>query len=184
MKNINWKEVEAARPGEFNRLPAGGYICKITAVDDEPKKEYLKFEFDIADGDFKGYFRELYDNKGFWAAHFIKSYKTKAQGFFKQMLECIEASNRNFKADDFGSDERVLNNKYIGLVLGYEEYVGNDNTVKQRLIVTDFKTGKQIKDGDFDISPLKKLSDDDFDKTQDYAVSKAVNADDDDDLPF
>lgn len=181
MKNINWKNVEAARPGEFNRLPAGGYICKITAVEDEPKKEYLKFEFDIAYGEHEGYFRQLYDSKGFWAGHFIKSYKIKAQGFFKQMLECIELSNKNFNADDFGSDERILNGKYIGLVLGYEEYVNNDNNVKQRITVTDFKTAKQIKDNDFEIPTLKTLDGGISAKTIETA-----NADfaDDDDFSF
>lgn len=179
MKHINWNEVEAAKPGEFNKLPAGGYICQITAAEDEPKKEYLRFEFDIADGEYKGYYRDLYDNKKFWAASFIKSYKTKAQGFFKLMLDCFEKSNRNFS---FHDDERELRGKYIGLVLGYEEYVGNDNKVKQRIIVTDFKTVKEIQNGEFDIPELKKLSDDNFDRVQD--ASSAVANDDDDDVPF
>ena len=130
MKHINWNEVEAARPGEFNKLPAGGYICQITAVDDEPKKEYLKLEFDIAD------------------------------------------------------DERVLKGKYIGLVLGYEEYVGNDNKVKTRIIVTDFKSAKQIKDGDFEIPPLKELSDNNYDKVHDYSTSNSADTVEDDYLPF
>lgn len=181
MKHINWNEVEAAKPGEFNKLPAGGYICQITAVEDEPKKEYLKLEFDIADGEYKGYYRALYDSKHFWAASFIKSYKEKAQGFFKQMLDCFAASNRAFS---FTDDERVLTGKYIGLVLGYEEYIGSDNKVKTRITVTDFKSAKQIKDGDFEIPPLKTLSDDDFDKVHDYARARDINTDEPDDLPF
>ena len=40
MKKINWKNVEEAK--EFEKLPAGGYICGITAVEDVPEKEYLR----------------------------------------------------------------------------------------------------------------------------------------------
>lgn len=179
MKHINWNEVEAYKTGEFKKPPAGGYICQITAAEDDPKNERLLFEFDIADGEFKGYYRNLYNNKKFWAAKYVKSYKTKAQGYFKQMLDCFEKSNRNFS---FHDDEREFRDKYIGLVLGYEEYVGNDNKVKQGIIVTDFKTVKEIQNGEFDIPELEKLSDDNFDRVQDAA--SAVSNDDDDDVPF
>lgn len=180
MKNINWKEVEAARPGEFNRLPAGGYICQITAVEDEPSKEYLKIEFDIADGEFKGYYRSLYKNKSFWGGNFIKSYKTKALGFFKHMLECIEKSSRGFKANDFNGDERQLVGKFVGLVIGYEEYVGKDNKVKQRIYIDAFRTASEIKNGEFDVPELKALTQTSVSSTK---IDNVLD-NDDDDLPW
>ena len=46
MKHIDWDNVKEAKG--FEKLPMGGYVCGITAVEDVPDKEQLKFEFDIA----------------------------------------------------------------------------------------------------------------------------------------
>ena len=46
IKNIDSIQ-EAGEGGK--RLPAGGYVCKYTDVQDDPKKEYLYMEFDIAE---------------------------------------------------------------------------------------------------------------------------------------
>ena len=84
MKNVNLQNVEEAK--DFERLPAGGYVCGITAVEDVADKEYLKIEFDIAEGDFKNYYRDLYQSKAFWGGNFVKSYKDKALPFFKGFI--------------------------------------------------------------------------------------------------
>ena len=63
MKRIeNYENVQASS-GEFARPTAGGYICLITNVEDVPmnaqgKGDYLRIEYDIADGEFKGYYKE------------------------------------------------------------------------------------------------------------------------------
>ncbi|MEE0897471.1 MAG: hypothetical protein U0L88_07570 [Acutalibacteraceae bacterium] len=176
MKHIDWNNVEEAKG--FEKLPAGGYICGITAVEDVPDKEYLKFEFDIADGPHKNEFRALYDAKGFWGASFVKSYKEKARGFFKKMLVAFEKSNSSFV---FNDDEKIFKRKLIGLVLGYEEYTANDGSVKQRLIVTDWLPVADIKAGNFTIPKLKTLYGEEKDK---LAELKQIVEDDTDDLPF
>lgn len=180
MKNINWNEVEEVKG--FEKLPAGGYICGITFVEDKPEKEYLYIEFDIAEGEYKNYYRELYESRGFWGAHFIKSYKEKALGFFKKMLTAFEASNKGFT---FNNDEKALKRKLIGLVLGYEQYVGNDGSIKERIIVTDFLPIEDIKAGRYAVPELKKLSDDSdapsINNSSDFSESDDLS---DDDLPF
>ena len=76
----NYKNVQASS-GEFARPTAGGYICKIIDVEDVPMNEqgkgnYLKIFYDIADGEFKGYYKEQFDRwGGNWNASFIRSYK-------------------------------------------------------------------------------------------------------------
>lgn len=151
MKRIDWNNVED--PKEYAKLPAGGYICKITAVQDVPDKEYLNIEYDIADGEFKGYFRELYMNKSFWGGRFVKSYKEKALPFFKGFLTAVGNSNANFK---FNDEEKNLIDKYIGLVLGEEEYIGNDRQMKKRLYVASIHSVDKIKNHDFTVPDLKK----------------------------
>lgn len=176
MKHIDWDKVEEVK--SFEKLPAGGYICGITAVEDVPDKEYLKFEFDIAEGEHKNEFRNLYEAKGFWAASFVKSYKDKARGFFKKMLTAFEKSNSGFK---FNDDEKVFKRKLIGLVVGYEEYTANDGTVKQRLVVVAWLPVKDIKDGNFTVPKLKTLYGED-EKTSTNDGFKELE--DDGDLPF
>lgn len=156
MKNINWSNVEENK--EFEKVTPGGYICGITAVKDEPEKEYLKVEFDIVEGNLKGYYKELYTNKGFWGGSFIRSYKETALSFFKGFLKAIELSNAGFKADDFDGDETKLRGKLIGLVLAEEEYKGNDGTVKTRIYVDAVHSADRIKKGDFKVPELKKLA--------------------------
>lgn len=156
MKNINWNEVEAVE--SFKKMEAGGYICGITAVEDVEKQEYLKLEFDIIDGEFKGYYRDLYERKGFWGGSFIRSYKEKARGFFKKFLNAVEASNLNYS---FNNDERTLRGKSIGLVLGYEEYVANSGEIKERIYVADILPIQDITMKNYVVPKLKKLPGDD-----------------------
>lgn len=179
MKNINWNEVQEATNN--NKLPAGGYVCGITAVEDVPNQEYLKFEFDIAEGEFKNTYRELYDARGFWAGKFIKSYKDNALGYFKKMLTAFENSNKGFT---FNNDEKTLKRKLIGLVVGYEEYIGNDGTVKERLRITDFLPIDDIHSGNFSVPELKKLDGNTMVNSASNSSNDFAAIDGDDDLPF
>ncbi|MEE0839049.1 MAG: hypothetical protein U0L72_00670 [Acutalibacteraceae bacterium] len=179
MQNIDWNNVQEATSG--GKLPAGGYVCGITAVEDVPNMEYLKFEFDIAEGEYKNTYRELYDARGFWAGKFIKSYKESARGYFKKMLTAFEKSNKGFT---FNNDEKTLKRKYIGLVIGYEEYVGNDGTTKERLRVADFLPVEDIRSGNFTIPELKKLSSNSTGTQNSTNGFTDVGAVEDDDLPF
>jgi hypothetical protein len=97
------------------------------------------------------------------------------------MLTAFEKSNAGFK---FDNDEKVLKRKLIGLVIGYEQYLGNDGTVKERITVTDFLPVEDIRAGKFDIPALKTLSDDDYEKVADKNAEFTDLSNADDDLPF
>ena len=153
MKNINWNDVQEIQ--DFKKLVPGGYICIITNVEDVPKKEYLKIEYDIAQGEFENHYQKLFDSKNFWGGRFVKSYKDgMAQSFFKGFLTAISNSNNGFV---FDSDEKKLVGKLVGLVLGEEEYIKKDETLGTRLYVNSVRSINQIKTGEFEIPVIKKI---------------------------
>jgi hypothetical protein len=162
MKRIeNYENVQAST-GEFARPLAGGYVAMITNVEDVPlnpntnKGDYLKIEYDFAEGEFFAYFSEFNKKFGYWhrGGSFLKSYKETALGIFKHFTNCIEKSNEGYS---WNFDEKTLTGKQIGLVLGEEEYIANDGSIKTRLYVADVRTVDQIRNGDFRIPALKKI---------------------------
>ena len=175
MKHIDWEKVQEASGG---KLPAGGYVCGITAVEDDAEREFLKFEFDIAEGEYKNTYRELYETRGFWAGRFNKSYKEKALGYFKKMLKAFEKSNKGFV---FTDDEKAFKRRLIGLVIGYEEYIGSDGAVKERIRVADFLPVEYIRAGRHTVPELKRL---DGGKANTLAAAPETDDISDDDLPF
>jgi len=174
MKNLNLENVQEA--AEYKKVTPGGYVCGITSVKDVTDKEYLKIEYEIAEGEFKGYYRELEASKGFWGASFIKSYKESALPFFKAFITSVEKSNNGFK---FANDETKLRGKYVGLVLGEEEYRGNDGSIKTRLYVDQVHSVDKIKSGDFKVPAFKPLS-----GSSSYSSSSINEEAEDSELPF
>lgn len=184
MKPIENYESVQATSGEFSRPTADGYICKIVNVEDVPmneqtgKGDYLKIEFDIEEGDFKGFYAEQFKTwGGTWLASFIRSYKSTALGMFKHFTNCIESSNAGF---EWNWVETELIGKRIGLVLGEEEYENSRGEVRTKLVVKDVKTVDDIKQGNFKIPALKKLSG----STSVVQFAPLPTPDNDDDLPF
>lgn len=136
MKSINMTDVKEA--GESRRLPAGVYICAILDVEDVTDKEYLKVTYDIISGDYAGHFNEIrkeHPDWG-WVGAYVKSYKPKALPMFKRFCTAVTKSNPGYVFDgQINTDERTLIGKNIGLVLGEEEYYGNDGEKRTRLYV-------------------------------------------------
>lgn len=151
MRNVNWDNVQ----DEVRRPIPGGYAAVIVRVEDVENKEYLRIEWEFAEGEFKGVNRETFDSLGFWPMPFFCSYKEKALRFFKGFKTAVEMSNRNYV---FRNDPQTLVGKYIGVVLGEEEYLTGSGEVKKRLYVAEKRAGKSIRDGDFVVPELKKLA--------------------------
>ena len=149
MDNINWNDVQ----DEIRRPVPGGYAARITKVEDITDKKYLMIEWEFAEGEFKGCNQEAFDAFGFWPMRICKSYKPTALRFFKGFKTAVEMSNRNFV---FNNDPQSLVGKYVGVVLGEEEYMGKDGSIKTRLYVAETRSGKSIRDGEYKIPELKK----------------------------
>ena len=179
----NYENIQASS-GEFARPGNGGYILEIVNVTDVPyssqtgKGDYLKIDYDIAVGDFKGYYTAQNERfGGKWFANVIKSYKEKALGMFKHFTNCVEESNPGFK---WNWQEQKLVGLRFGATLQEEEYEKQDGSIGTRLVVRDIKTVKQIMDGDFKVPTTKKL-----DKPVTAPASDFVMLDNSDDqLPF
>jgi hypothetical protein len=162
MKAINDFENVQASEGDFNRPPAGGYCVEIVAVKDVPmnpetgKGDYLKIDYDICYGDFAGYYTKQNERfGGDWFANFIRSYKETAAGMFKHFINCVEESNAGYK---WAWDEKSLVHKFVGVVLGEEEYTKNNGDIGVKLVVKNIKTTEQITNGDFKVPAIKKLA--------------------------
>lgn len=141
---------------EYKKVSAGGYVCGITKVEDVADKDYLSCEYDIIEGEFKGYYKALSNSKNFWGAKFFKSYKELALPFFKAFILAVEGSNAGyiFKEEKWAE----LKGKKVGLVLSEEEYIGKDGSVKTRLYVSSFTTVNAIQKGDYMVKPIERLS--------------------------
>ena len=155
MKTINEFDNVQEITDEIKSLPAGGYICRITSVEDVEEKEYLKIEYDIADGEYKGWWSETYQRAHFWGGSFIRSYKERAAGFFKAFVSAVEKSNDGYKWD---WDEKKLIGKIVGIVIGEEEYYSK----KHKKVKTRYYADKVINLADlvsnkYKIPELKKV---------------------------
>ena len=188
----NWNEVKDIT--ERQKLPLGAYVCKVkkAAIQNNGYGDQLCILFDIAEGDFKGYYKNEYDNnqqenkkwKGIlrvWLPRDDGSDKDEwTKRTLKSFITAFEKSNPGFQ---FNWDENSLAGKYIGILFRNEEWEYNGKsgwTVRpNRAISVD-----SARSGDYRLpkdKPLKNKSDDS------YSYNEPTNyevLDDDSELPF
>ena len=154
MKTIdNWDTITPNYGGEGRKEIPGGYIVRITYVEDVKEKEYLRVEWDYTDGDMAGTHKECYDNFGFWPAPLFRSYKQKAAGMFKAFIEAVAKSNDGF---NWNWNEKDLIGKWVGIVTREEEYTSNSGELKTRIIVDRVLPAVDIMNGNFTVLPVKR----------------------------
>ena len=186
MKNINWDNVQEA--GEFKNPTAGGYAAKIIGVEDNEDREFLLITWDFADGEFKGTNADYNKRLGYFPHHAktVRSYKDTALPFFKGFKTAVEKSNPGYT---FRNDPQSLVGKFCGVVLGEEEYQKNNGNIGTRLYVDQVRSGQAIREGDFKVPELKKLTPQDSTPSYIQQAPAAGNdyqllADEDAQLPF
>lgn len=174
MRNIDWSKVQEA--GEYAKVTPGGYIVRIVKVEDNEQGEYITVYYDFVEGELKGYYAQLYKAKDFWGGRFVRSYKEKALPFFKAFKTAVERSNPGYT---FDNNPQSLVKKYVGVVIGEEEYLGNAGEKKVRTYVDRTVSGQRIREGDFKIPELKRLKpqDDPFTELADTVESIFDNGD-------
>lgn len=187
MEKVQGYEEAQAITGEYERLNAGGYICKIVSAKEEKSKSgkrMLVLALDIIEGDKKDFFRNRFneDNRTEkkWPSGAIYRQMLegeKAAGFLKGLMTSLEASNEGFKWD---WDEKKLANLKCGAIFGEEEYEKMDGSVGTTTKIKFIRTVKAIQDGNFKVPELKKLPE------KGEAFEDFVNSvtSDNNDLPF
>lgn len=199
-KNFDMNEYNEAEAstGEYVKMPAGGYIARIQAVRIEGEdgygrkinypedKMYIKLIYDIDEGDFAGRYSDDYwsgPDKDYGHQIFLS---WKNMGAFKGSIIAIEESNPGFDAmAAFSADKwELFIGKLVGIVLGEEEYIGNDGNVKTRFGFPRLKSVQDIRDGKFRVPPLKKLESSGELAPSTPTASAVDNGVYDDDIPF
>lgn len=164
-----YKEAEATTfNGELPKLEPGGYVLKIIAVKVE-ETQYgtkLAFQFDIAEGTQKEFFKKLYaatpddwDSKKWKGSYRLKIPKNegddakykKSLGFFKSQLKAFEDSNNGLTINAESEwDEQILKGKLVGALFNEKEY---DYNGKQGMFTQckRFIPASDIRSGSFTI---------------------------------
>lgn len=181
MRKVNWDNVQEM--GDFTPIAPGGYIAAITEVEDNEAKEYLMICWDFVEQPYRGRNTQTHKDLGYWPMRFPRSYKEASLGYFKAFKSALEKSNPGyiFREDNLQDMRR----KYIGVVIGEEEYIAKDGTVKVRPTVRQTRSVDAIRSGDFKVPALKTLQN----GAKAYGVDTSsgftdLSDEQDDDLPF
>lgn len=157
----NWALIEESAGG--TKLPAGGYVCRITAVEDVPSKEYLRITYDIAEGQYTGHYSDDFAQQHPYIHQFTRSYKQTAEGMFKAFLARLEESNqgrggsRAFSIANWqihGNEQEFVGLE-IGLVMQYEKYTNGQGEDKERLNVERVYASQDIRNNDYKVPDPK-----------------------------
>lgn len=188
------KDFDTAKAtGEYKALDAGGYVCEIIGVDEtmsKTGKKMIKIALDIAEGDEKGRFMEIYksDTREFkkWPASAVVYQLTEdkdgnTHGRFKQFTNCVVDSNAGFEIEwgkMFGS---CFKGKLVGVLFGREQYKSQqDGKLRWSTKPQFFKTVDEIRRGDFKTPEDKPLAA----GKQETEIPEGFSEIKDEDIPF
>lgn len=164
----DWNNTPADVSGEFERLTAGGYVCKIVAssiVKSKAGNLMLALNVDIAEGEFAGYFgktQAYFKNEKWPNDAIIRQVLYRNNGGisprFKGLIMTIEKSNADFRFNPAAFDPESLRGKLIGCVFADHEYVKADKkTIGQKAAVFSICTVDDIHNDNFTVPVLQKL---------------------------
>ena len=126
MRSINFNDVEASTEGgSYQQLPAGAYVCAITAMEDVADREYVRMAIDIVQGEYANYFSDQFYADKPWSHSIVLSYKDPALPMLKGRLQTITQSNPGFDSEaawNAGALHMFVG-KAVGVVFRAEEYL-------------------------------------------------------------
>jgi len=190
------KDFDTARAsGEYEPLPAGGYVCRIIGVDEtlsKTGKKMVKIAVDIAEGAEAGRFMESYKSNANdfkkWPAsatmyQLTEDNEGNTHGRFKHFTNCVEASNNGFEivwGNEFGA---CFKGKLVGVIFGREQYKSQrDGSLKWTTRAQYFKTVNDIRNGEFKVPEDKPLTEEKAGNTA--GIPSGFAKVEDEDIPF
>lgn len=165
-------DVPAANPGEFSRLPAGGYVCRIINAELTKSKAgnlMLVLFLDIAEGEFQGYFKtatdnarkfdanKKWDNTGIYRQLLFDNSNQRISSFFKGLITCIEHSNKTLKININDFDASILRGQLCGFIFAAEEYQKRNGSIAERVVIKFPGSIEDIRNGNFKVPETKRL---------------------------
>ena len=99
VRKLDLSNVKASSGDGFTPLPEGAYVVEIVAVNDVEDREYLEVTFDVAEGEYAGYYSDEWGATHPFAHQLKVSYKDAALGMLKGWLDVLTASNPGFDAE-------------------------------------------------------------------------------------
>lgn len=191
LRNYGWDKVKAQEPGGFEKLPAGGYVCKIYDARCEAVKEKgyrLTCDIDIAEGEYAGYFAKRNSTERGWDFNAqFKRYVIGADRFitpaFKGFTQLLEKENANFHFDIDNFEPQKLRDLLVGFTFGEKEYLDKNENIRTSTVIRYPESIQKIREGKFKIPPIEKLPEDKRppEVTADEFAGAPIP---DDDLPF
>ena len=176
----DFDKIEAKGMDDFRGLPIGAYECVIMDArvnhNEQSGKDTFKVSVDIASGEFKDYFRKMYENDTRidrkWNNNAIRylAYKGDNVAFFKGFIKTIENSNIGYVWD---WDETKLKGKKVCGVFQYEEYEKQDGTKGIKVRLSKFRSLDKL--GKIEVSDSVKMLDGSYVDYEEYMESKEDN---------
>lgn len=155
MRPIEGWNTAPAYTGEFETLPAGKYVCQIVQVNvkqDQKGREQMAILFDIAEGDYKGYYDRMFQaakkndaSQAKWKGIFRQLTHGNSLPFFKGVITSIERSNPGYQ---WNWDEKSLVKKKFGGIFGREEFLTNDGKKKMATKCIQIRSLDGLKDAE------------------------------------
>lgn len=130
-----------AYTGESAQLPKGKYVCviKLAEVQTKRDKEQLALYFDIAEGEYKDFYRNGYEAKKAsgkaskdwrddWRGVYRQNMADKGLPWLKGIITSIEKSNNFTFVWDKEGNEKDLAGKKFGGLFRREQFEANDGS--------------------------------------------------------
>ena len=204
-KGADYNDTPAFGQSDFKPLPKGGYICRIIMVEEtksSTNRDMLHIAFDITEGEYKGYFMNLFNARKKNNTDPLKTVKYPFEGQKWIMLNDYEnptKTSRQFKGfctavEDSGTEiwnldgtlalDRVKDAE-VGVVFQDVESEYNGKT-SWRAIPWGFRSIESIASGDYfipDDKPLQTTQNTGFSTYEPQTSADSFNAAEDD-IPF
>ena len=170
---------KSMRRKNFEQLPKDAYVLKILNVKEEKNKKddgrHLTIAFDIAEGDYKDFYREQYDARSdedkkwpndalFYLSVPDDDSKAYVWTNWNSFFADLEDSNAGFA---FAGDVKTLKGKLIGGKFGIEQTVFNGTVyshtrLRWPCVADDVRNGKAGKLPNDKLAKVPTASSDDF----------------------